>query len=201
MNWSKRPGQTIFRTLCEKSGEHWPTNGVRAFVKRLLSLAFVLTVSSAMVFAQSSGPAKAGSKPPVVKSQGSHSGGPGQKGMQFRGRMKQMEERVLAKLNLTAQQKASIKALDEKTAKSLTAVRPAPKAGQKPERPTKAQMDKISAIVKGRHDGLMKILNTKQQASYKTLMDKEMKAWREERAKQRGKSGKPGTPPAKTSKP
>lgn len=115
------------------------------------------------------------------------------------GRMKEMETRVLNKLNLTVQQKSSIKTLNEKTEKSLKALRPTqPKPGQKPERPTQAQMDKMRSISKGRHDGLMKILTKQQQANYKTLMDKEMKAWRAEREKRRGSNG---APPVKASKP
>lgn len=113
----------------------------------------------------------------------------------MRGKMKEIETRVFGKLGLSVQQKASIKALDEKTAKSMTALRPAPKAGQQPTRPTEAQMDKMRAISKARHDGLMKILNSKQQAQYKSLMEAEMKKLRDERMKQRGSAPKAGSKP------
>lgn len=113
----------------------------------------------------------------------------------MRGKLKEIETRVFSKLNLSAQQKSAIKSLDEKTAKSIAALRPAPKAGQQPTRPTEAQMDKMRAITKGRQDGLMKILNTKQQAQYKSLMEAEMKNLRDERMKQRGPNSKGGSKP------
>ena len=163
------------------------------YVKRLITIALAVALGSAMLFAQSAGP-KAGGRPPQDGKPGEHRFGGG---MMMRGKLKEIETKVFAKLNLTAQQKSAIKALDEKTAKSVAALRPTPKAGEKPSRPTEAQMEKMRAITKSRHDGLMKILNTNQQKQYKTLMEAEMKRLREERMKQRGGDDKSAPKPSK----
>ncbi|MBL8060478.1 MAG: hypothetical protein JNK63_07175 [Chthonomonas sp.] len=160
-------------------------------MKRLVALFVAVALGSSMALAQSPGP-KSGAPAPRSGKQGE---GRQHGGMMMRGKLKEIETRVFSKLNLSAQQKSAIKSLDEKTAKSIAALRPAPKAGQQPTRPTEAQMDKMRAITKGRQDGLMKILNTKQQAQYKSLMEAEMKNLRDERMKQRGPNSKGGSKP------
>ena len=113
--------------------------------------------------------------------------------MMMRGKMKEIQTRVLGKLGLTDKQKAAIKALDAKTQKDMAALRPAPKAGAKPTRPSEATMEKMRAISKAHQEGMMKILTKEQQEKYKKLMAEEMKKLRAEREK--SGAGKPGGKP------
>lgn len=142
-------------------------------MKRLLPLltsilAFTLLVAPA--FAQQSG--------------GQRPGGPGSErrgpGMMRQG-MGQVEARVLAKMNLTAKQKADIKALNDRIQKQMEAIR-------KDEKMTREQkMQRMRAIGQEKQQGMSKILTKTQQEQYRKLMAEEMKKLREQREKQGGR--------------
>ncbi len=154
-------------------------------MKNFITVCVSVALGAALIspaIAQDAGPGKGGVKP----GQG-RSGGGGQGGAQMRGRMQQIETRVLGKMNLTAKQKADYKALNEKTQKDMQKLMSG--TGTREQK-----MDKARAIQKSRQDGMNKIFTKAQQDQFRKLMAEEMKKLREERAKdgaQRG-GGKPG---------
>ena len=164
-------------------------------MKRFLSLFIAVALGAAMFVpaaAQNAGPGAGAPKPGQGGFGGDRRGGGG--GMMIRGKMKEIQTRVLGKLGLTAKQKADIKALDEKTQKQVAAIMPKPKAGAERTRPTEAQMTKIRNLTKSHQDSFMKILTKAQQEKYKKLMAEEMKKLQAERDKNGG--GRPGGKPA-----
>jgi Spy/CpxP family protein refolding chaperone len=171
-------------------------NVVKVFVA--VAVMSVFTVSA---FAQGAGPAKGGV-------QGGKAGGPGGPGgMRRGGGMMGMDDAVLAKLNLTADQKKKVASLKEATKKkgeefrkSLGLGAGAGKAGAgkagaggpggQRVKLTDEQRNKLKAIGEGYQSGLKKILTPTQQATY----EKEMKAQREKMRSQFQKGGAAGGP-------
>lgn len=176
-------------------------------VVKLFVAVAVMSVVTVSAFAQGAGPAKGGA-------QGGKAGGPGGPGgMRRGGGMMGMDDAVLAKLNLTADQKKKVAALKDATKKKgeefrkslgLGAGPGAGKAGAGKAGAGKAgaaggpggqrikltddQRAKLKAIGEGYQTGLKKILTPTQQASY----EKEMKAQREKMRAQFQKAGGPG---------
>jgi Spy/CpxP family protein refolding chaperone len=135
-----------------------------------VSAGLALAISTATV-AQSAGP-KTGATAKTGQ----------QRGMN-QARMKQMAEarkEVFAKLALTKDQQAKIKALDAKTEKSLKDLIAKARAGGK--KPGPEVREKVQAIRKSHRDAVDKILSASQRAKYRDLM----KAKREEMRKKRG---------------
>lgn len=180
-------------------------------VVKLFVAVAVMSVVTVSAFAQGAGPAKGGA------AQGGKAGGPGGPGgMRRGGGMMGMDDAVLAKLNLTADQKKKVAALKEATKKKgedfrkslgLGAGAGAGKAGAGKAgkagaaggpggqriKLTDDQRAKLKAIGEGYQTGLKKILTPTQQASY----EKEMKAQREKMRSQFQKGGGPGAAGAK----
>ena len=98
-------------------------------------------------------------------------GAQGQRGLMMRGKVQQ---EVLGKLNLTADQKSKWEAVAKDMRTEMEKLRGKNQAGAKPDR--KALMEKM----KGYQDKFMAILTTKQQEQYKKLMEEAIAKYRKE---------------------
>lgn len=107
--------------------------------------------------------------------------GPGGIGGRF-GRMAEMEKDILAKLNLNADQKKKIEALNKKTKTKMEALMKEP--GE-----MKDKREKFREINQNRRDEMNKILTPAQQKKYKELWQEKVKEMRPP-----GREGAP-TPP------
>lgn len=121
-------------------------------------------------------------------------GGKGQKaegreGRQM-GRMQEVNKKILAQLDLSAEQKEKIKALEEATRAELEKSRPGPDGDRQQAR------QKMAEIQRNHREKLMAILTPAQRTKYQELWRAEMEKMRKERG---GKPGQrpAGAPPAK----
>ncbi len=149
-------------------------------MKKILTLVGIVAMLGAFAtasFAQKPGPGGQGGKTGSGKGPGGP-GGPGQgRGLQ----MRKMQGELLAKLGLSADQKAKIAALDKKYQADMQALM---KNGN-----PRDNMDKFRALSKTHREAVGKVLTAAQKAKYEQLM-KEM---REKMMKDRGGKG-PGGP-------
>lgn len=145
----------------------------------MIVAATLLAGTVSLVFAQggAAGP-KGGQKGPQAGQRGP--GGPGGPGGQRRGGMGAIMEKIQPPV--TADQKKKIEAINKKYREQMMKLR----GGTPGQRPTpgqgggRPQMDdatrkKFMDLMKKRNDEIMKVLNAKQQASYKKLVDEMMK--------------------------
>ena len=159
-------------------------------IKMFVAVAIMGTMSVS-AFAQGAGPGGA---------KGGPAGGQKGPGGQRRGGMMKLDEEVLAKLNLTADQKSKVKALKEATTKKVQELMKAsgfgkpggPGAAGKPGGPGAAgggMREKMKPIMDGYTNGMKAILTPTQFTAYE-------KGVKEARAKMRAQfgGGKPGGP-------
>lgn len=153
-------------------------------MNRIWKVLIATAIAGAMVtsvFAQGTGAGPKGGQGGVNSGKPGQQGRPG--GMRMGGR--RFQDEVFAKLNLNADQKAKIKALQDKFRKEMEAMRSKGTAGGPP---SQADRDKMMAKFKAHNDALMKILTPAQKTKFEQLM-KEM------REKARSQRGGPGAPP------
>ncbi len=133
-------------------------------MKKIFTLVGIVAAVGALAtasFAQKPGPGGQGGQGGKF---GGGQGGPGQGRMQG---MRKMQEEILAKLNLTADQKSKIKALNDKFQKDIQALM---KSGD-----PQSNRDKFRELSKNHRDAMMKILTPAQQTQYKKLIDEARK--------------------------
>lgn len=133
-------------------------------MKKICTLVGILAALGALAtasFAQKPGPGQGGKGNKVDGGKG----GPGQGG-RMQG-MRKMQEEILAKLNLTADQKAKIKSLNDKFQKEIQDLM---KAGD-----PQSNRDKFRELSKTHREAMLKILTPAQQKQYKTLIDEARK--------------------------
>ncbi|MBS1705066.1 MAG: hypothetical protein JST40_04270 [Armatimonadetes bacterium] len=132
-------------------------------ILKLVSVAALAAMVIGSSFAQTPPGPRGGGKGPANGQQG---------GQRMRGGgMMKMQQEIFAKLNLTADQKKKIEALNKKTGDAMRALE-----NKKPE-------ERRTAMQKIREDhqnALMKILTPKQQQEYKKLMKEQMEKFRKE---------------------
>lgn len=146
-------------------------------------LMMVLAVSAAVLGVATSAMAqKAGPKGGGGLEQGNKQGKIGQR-MQMRGKM---QKEILAKLDLSADQKSKWEANAKAMRTEMEALRGKGDTGQKPDR--KALMEKM----KGYQEKFMAILTPKQQEQYKKLMEEAVAKYRKENGGGAGAGGKKG---------
>lgn len=150
--------------------------------KRTLTTILAALMATTLVFAQAAGPRG-----------GAGQAGPGGKGQVGGGvrRMGQFQQKVLDQLNLNANQKSQIKALNDKRMAEMKARRDKMQAnGQQVDR------EKMRAEMKKNQDAyqasLKKILTAQQFAKYEQLMKAEMEKMRKQGGGQPGAGGKAG---------
>ena len=160
-------------------------------MRKILNLFIIGVMASGLIAtsaAQGAGPA--GGAPGAGHEGRAPGKGPGG-GMRMMGKM---SDEILAKLNLTKEQKAKIEALKKKNQAKMDELRKGFQQGGKGtpgnDGDRKAGMEKMRAAMKAQHEDLMKILTPAQQAQF----EKEVKAMREKMMKERGGVGGPGGP-------
>ena len=163
-------------------------------MKKIINLILVGAAMSALVtsaFAQTAGPRNGGGAP-----QGGQRGpgGPGGQRGEMMQRMRKMQEEVMAKLNLTPQQKTKIKSLNDKFQDDMKKLRDGVKQG---ERPTDAQREKMRDLSTKHREAIQAVLTPKQKEQYEKLMKEAMEKMRKERGQggaggQRPGGGRPG---------
>lgn len=162
---------------------------------------FILTLCAAVVvaavsFAQAPGPNRGGAGDRPSGQRG---------GMMMSQRGIEIEKRVLAKLNLTADQKKRIDALNAKQKTEMDKImaevrklrdanKPAagkPNQNRQPDPKMRALMERMGKLIQSRRTELNKILTPAQRSQYEKLMKDEMEKMRKEREKngQRAPSG------------
>jgi len=154
---------------------------------RNLTFAVAIMALNSVSFAQGAGPQ--GGAPGVGQQGGRRGGGQGMGGMRRMGgaRMAQRNKELFAKLNLTADQKKKIEALQKKHQEKMRAT--FTQAGG-PSADRQALMEKFREMQKGYRAELMKILTPAQEKQYSAAV-KEM---REKMRKERGQGGPGGAP-------
>lgn len=171
---------------------------MKKFTKFLIvTLAFGALVSAS--FAQAGGPGgrpggAGGSGRPGGPGAPGGPGGPGGQG-QRRNLMHEMEQKILNQLNLTADQKAKIKKLDEDTDKKMKALMDKARAGGANVDRQKVGQD-MRKIMEDRKTALYKILTPAQKTKYDSLMKAEMEKFRKEHPRGAGGPGGAGAPGA-----
>jgi len=162
-------------------------------MKKTISIIIAAVMGATLVtsaFAQGAGPAggqKGGQKqggPGGPGGPGGRQGGPG--GGMRRNPM-QMDEPILAKLNLSGDQKKQVKNLKDQMGKKMKELMEKGRAGGGDR---SKMREEFRSMMKGYNDGLEKILTAPQQAQYK----KEMEAARKKMREQWG--NRPGGPGA-----
>lgn len=149
----------------------------------LLAIGGLALSLSAISFGQDAGPQ--GGQLGAQKRQGGRMHGGGK-------HMAKLQAEVLAKLNLTADQKAKIEALNKNT---QTEVKTIVTEGQGGDRQEIGK--KIREVQKNHRESLNKILTPAQQAKFKELMMAKMKELRAKREKDgKGRQGAPPPPSA-----
>ncbi|MBS1716275.1 MAG: Spy/CpxP family protein refolding chaperone [Armatimonadetes bacterium] len=149
-------------------------------MKRLLILS-LLAVSTASLLAQAPGP-KAG-----APGQGG-AGGHGEK----MNRMGQMEKEILSKLNLTADQKKQIAALQKQLKPKREALMAQMKDAKGDRTKMQALRPQFQALRKEHEEGLMKILTPAQQKQFKDAIAQWMKDHPRPGGGAGGGGGRPG---------
>jgi len=153
-------------------------------MKKLLTLGAIavigmgLTVSSN---AQAPGPGGPGGRLQAGQ------GGPG--GGRMMMRLGETQKKILGQLDLSADQKKKIEALDKKTKTSMEKLMKEPGDRQ-------AKGPKMREIMQSHREDLNKILTPAQQKKYQELMKAEMQKMRDQRG-DRGPAGGRKAPPAK----
>lgn len=148
-------------------------------MKKILTLIAVSVISVGLVLAQGAGPA-GGFKP-------GQAGGPGGPGGGRMGGMRKMNEEIMAKLGLNADQKKKIAALEASNKKAMEARRAKMKAsGAKPDRT--AMMAEMKKMRDANKAALAKILTPAQMKKYEALV----KEARAKMMKERGANGGAG---------
>jgi len=156
-------------------------------MKKLITFivsALMVGVMATAAMAQDAGP---GGRGPGGPGQGGP-GGPGGDRAKMRGKMKEIETKVLAQLKLTDAQKTKIKALNAKYDKQMADL-------QKSTADRETKMKKMRTMMESRKKEFMAILTPEQQKKFETLMKAEMDKLRKEREKQGGQKpagSKPG---------
>lgn len=137
--------------------------------------------------AQGAGP-KNGA-PGVGQGKGQGKGQPGQGERRMGGGMRKMQEEIIAKLNLSKEQKAKVEALRKKQQAEFEKIR---QGGERPDR------EKMKAMMEKNNKDFMAILTPQQQAQYKKLMEEARAKWQKENGgRQPGqRPGGKGQPPA-----
>jgi Spy/CpxP family protein refolding chaperone len=106
-------------------------------------------------------------------------------GQNREGAMFRMQEQILAKLNLTADQKKRVTALNKKTEESMKKLREAP--GE-----MRSKMPKFREIHEGHEKALLQILTAQQRTRYQELLKQERERRMKERQQRQGQGGGQG---------
>ncbi|HMS54134.1 MAG TPA: hypothetical protein PKA27_01915 [Fimbriimonadaceae bacterium] len=168
---------------------------------KVASLSLCALAMASMSFAQAAGPKGGAGKPGAGVQKGAPGGGPGagrQGGMR---RGMGMNEEMMAKLGLSADQKKKIEALNKKTQDQMKAVFEGSKGDREKAR------EKMRPIMENQRNEMKKILTPAQQAKLEQLRKEMIEKFRKDGAAigNRGGTapkagGKPPTPPSKTKK-
>ncbi|MCB0826843.1 MAG: hypothetical protein KDC26_11695 [Armatimonadetes bacterium] len=156
----------------------------RIWMTTILAVAAIAMTSTA--FAQSAGP-----KPGQNGQQGQRGGQAGQGMRQMAGKRKEIHEKILKQLKLTATQTANVKKADAANEKAMKAygekMQAQMKNGAKPDREKmRAEMEKMQ---KTYQDALKKSMGDAKYAEYQKLMKAEMEKLRKEMGNRRGGGG------------
>ncbi len=157
-------------------------------MKKTISIIIAAVMGMTLVtsaFAQGAGPA-GGQKQGGPGGPGGRQGGP--QGGRMRMNPMQMDEPILAKLNLSGDQKKQVKNLKEQTGKKMKELM---EKGQKGGDRSKMR-EEFRSMMKGYNDGLEKILTAPQQAQYKKEMEAARKKMREQWGNRQGGPGAGG---------
>lgn len=161
-------------------------------MKKTISIIIATAMAMTLVtsaFAQGAGPAggqKGGQRQGGPGGPGGRQGGPG--GGMRRNPM-QMDEPILAKLNLSGDQKKQVKNLKDQTAKKMKELMD---KAQKGGGDRSKMRDEFRSMMKGYNDGLEKILTAPQQAQYKKEMEAARKKMRDQFGNRQGGPGAGG---------
>lgn len=158
-------------------------------MKKTISIIIAAVMGMTLVtsaFAQGAGPAGGQKQGGPGGRQGGPQGGP--QGGRMRMNPMQMDEPILAKLNLSGDQKKQVKNLKEQTGKKMKELM---EKGQKGGDRTKMR-EEFRSMMKGYNDGLEKILTAPQQAQYKKEMEAARKKMREQWGNRQGGPGAGG---------
>ncbi len=144
---------------------------------KILSVVGLGATLTCVSMAQGAGPAGGNVTPTAQAGPAGQRKAGGQKAMM------ELQAKILKQLNLTADQETQIKALDKKTMGEIKDFRKENKgAGGNPtdknDPARTALREKLKAITKAHHDGLMAILTPDQQKQYQTLMKQAMQELR-----------------------